>query len=665
MESKSLELPSEVLTIVFANLTEENILVCMCVCRSWHLVAIRLYYQHIYIDEMLSGNEISKIVHCLKSNSGFLASHFVKTICFGHKSARLFYKGIWFATKEQLSQLLDLCPNLQEITIRYDSILWRYLYEIPKITELRCIRKLYDLENQRLYKTPYYYQVMYQYRTSITDLVIHCSCDISSEEGFNSLFGYLSAFSKLQVLAITSGSRQDLIYFDQLLETCNQLTKLSYQLDHPFFQPNSLSTNSPTVWPLYPSMKELDIYLPNFDIQALCYLNRRFVNLKRLTLRLNQNDEDQCQRWHDSIVNNTVIAIHEFFQKDFINMIETLDYSHLLFKINGQSYLDELVFQFYQFKCNTKSTKTASYTLHTGRAERTQINLRKERKASGTQFLSIDYTFVRDLPSYSSESLTQYTLPYIQHLQSYGAHLTSLKITHSALEKREDASNVLLVLELCSHLEHLIIHVDLDHIFFETKLSYSSRLVMEQLCQNYHQTRRNSRLKSLTLSGTYIFTSLLETITFNNPSIERLVLSQCTMIYDEKQLVPDSSNNIMIHFDLHTLKLKSLVFDQGSFRTSTGAKTNAPSTTIYIVVEKEDGVCDYYLTKNQLKHVDGHYFEHVSRSFYEEQVLTDQTQTMVIRFTVSSLDTLELQNGRNKSFVRVFSFPDKTPMLYI
>jgi hypothetical protein len=660
MGDRSLELPSEVLARIFTNLPRDRQRVCLSVCKSWYLSAGRLYYQAAHIDEIHSGDEIPKISNCLKISSGLLAGHFIKTISIERRNSCSPYKRRSTATKEQLAQLLELCPNLQEIAFSFNSIYWKYLHEIPKVNELHCVRKICKKEPQILYETQYFYQAAYQYRKSITDLEVHRSCDSSLYESYNNLFDYLSAFPKLQVLAITSGSQQHLIYFDQLLGTCSQLIRLNYQLDHPFFRPNNAAsatgTNNSAVWPAYSSMQELDLYLPYFDIQALRYINNRFVNMKRLTLRLNQNDEDQRRHCCTDMINPSVNTVREFFRNDFMQMIDAFDFSHLLFQINGQSYLEGLISEFYRFKCSTKEdTATASYIVHDGRRERTQISLKKERKASGALSFAIDYTFVRDLSSNSSpsspENTLQCNLPYIKHLQSYGTHLKSLKITHTAEVKRKDVSDILLVLELCSRLENLIVHIDLNHFPYEVSPSYQDELITEQRQSN--QIKGNPRLKSLVLNGAYISSSLLGTIAINNPNIEILNLIKCILKCDEHQLL-DGLNNQMIHFDLHTLKLKSLAFDVGPYLTIT--EMIVPTPTICIVIERERGLCNYYLVNQR--------FKHVSRSYYEEQIIADyKRKTTVLWFVVGSLNTLVIPKGRN--LLKVLSFPDETPMISI
>lgn len=632
-------LPSEVLDRIFVNLPRENQFACLSVCKSWYLAAGRLYYQIIQIDEYNSGNEIPRLSDWIKKCGELPVGQFVKRISIENKGLYRIHPKNDCAIKENFFQLLELCPNLREMAIRSDSIFWKYLCETPKVTKLRCIRKI---GTQRLlYRMQHFYQATYQYRMSITDLEVHCSYDEFLQEGFDNLFDYLSGFTKLQNLSITQGDHQQLIYFEQLLQTCKHLTKLNYQLDHPFFRPNS-----PGSWSAYSSMQELNLYLPNFDIQSLRYVKCRFVNMRRMALRLNQNDEDQRLRCSGNLLDITINTVYQFFQNDFMQMIEALDYSHLFFEISGKSYLEEFINQFYHLKCSTKASVTASYVMHAGRAERTQISLMKERKVSNTPSIDINYCFVRDtsanLPPLLANNV-QYTLPYIQHLQSYGASLKSLKITHTAQMRRKDILNILLMLELCSNLEHLVIRFVFSYFPYKVSPSFQSQCIQEQYENS--QVKINPKLKSLTLDGTYISSLLLNIIATNNPNIEQLSLIRCILKCDKHQ-VPDSFGNNVIHFDLHILQLKSLVFDVSPYHPIT--EMTAATPKVCIVIEKEGGFCNYYLERRQCSQSDGNLFEHVSNSYYNKNILPVKRKSTVLWFTLNSLASLELHHRENK-----------------
>ncbi|KAG2202523.1 hypothetical protein INT46_005080 [Mucor plumbeus] len=663
MQYKVDTLPSEILTTIFASLPKETLFICLCVCKSWFHSASQIYYRRFYINNSNKDGDITKLAQYINSIPVLSIGYNVKSIQIDGqqqiKGRIILRTKTTPSSKQELQILLQLCPNLQELAFSINSIYWKHIYEMDHHNgSMIRPRRVYTVGKQRCYEEEYFYKVAHQFRSSISELDIHCSCDESIHSNFGSLYSYLADFPLLRSLSIKSGSQRYIIYFQKLLETSPHLKKLSFQLDHPFFELPLTVEKDYQLWSEYPSMQELDIYISNFGVQQLQYIIQRFTRLKKFSLRINQNDDYQMKQWKDEKINDLKSVI-QFFKHDFIKFLADLDSLHLYFNIHNQSYIENLLELFY-LPCSISKISpnifvNAVYEVHHGRTERTQIELSKQKKG---QIQSINYTFVRDFsvtdPLLDEEHVepTQ-PLPYISHLKSYGQLLQSLSITITVQEKHEEASDIDLVLRLCPNLQELAIVLERSPVtYFSHDASFIHIQHPPSLCWNYNScTALSSKLSSLTIKGMTINSELLNTLALHHPNLKNLSLINCSSEFSTDIIEPNAPKDSRIStfvYDLSNLHLDSLVFDIFTHRCS----KKLVSSMICIVVEKEDRTCNHYLAKQQKHQVAGELFKSITGSHYEDLVSDTELAMTVLWFKVQSLNELELQAGRNQSYIK-------------
>lgn len=654
--------PAEILTEIFNKLSNETLFTCLSVCKAWFHPAGQIYYRQLYIeDNTRKSAGIKKLTQYITNFPDLLIGYKVRTIRIeGQRQiGGRIISGTTTAipsSKEEVQTLLQLCPNLQELAFSINSVYWKHVYEMSNhIANIIRPKRLYTVGRLRCYEEEYFYKVAHKFRSSINELEIHCSCDTSIQHGFGSLYSYLADFPLMKSLSIKSGSQRYMIYLDQLLNSCKQLQKLNFQLDHPFFEHPCSDRQT---WSEYPSLQELDIYQSNFNIQQLQYIIHRFQNLKNFTLRINQIDIYQRKLWKNEEGKHLGLAA-QFFKCDFIEFLAHLDQVHLNFNIHGQSYVEHLLeYAYLPSVCSGKDNLAwidATFEVNHGRTERTQIDIQKDAKKQ-----TVNYVFVRDfsvpvhVTSEDQQVESTQRLPYLTHLESYGIHLQSLHITTTAKAKHEEATDIGLVLHLCPNLQELTISVEISPVtYFSHDVSLMQHQHPPSHCWNYKpKSSLNSKLSALTMKGITITAELLSAIARYHPKLKSLSLINCLSESNSENDELGQSNLTFHMYDLSNLQLESLVFDIFTYRC--GKKLSVPM--VCVVIDKEDIACNYYLAKQQKDPVTGKLFNRIPDSMYKELATDKEATLTVVWFKVKSLDGLELQAGRNQSFVKKVAY---------
>lgn len=658
--AENARLPAEILTEIFKKLSNETLFTCLSVCKSWFHPAGQLYYRQLHIDDNTKRSaDIKKMARYMTHFPDLLIGDKVRSIRIeGQRQigGRVISGTLPAApsSKEELETLLQLCPHLQELAFSINSVYWKHVYEMDHhITDIIRPKRLYTVGKLRCYEEEYFYKVAHQFRSSITELEIHCSCDASIHDGFGSLYSYLADFPLMRSLSIKSGSQRYMIHLDRLLNACTQLRKLNFQLDHSFFEQQPYCSDQ-QAWPdEYASLHELDIYQSNFNVQQLQYIIHRFTNLKKFTLRMNQIDIHQRKLWKNEEGRHLESAA-QFFKHDFMQFLAHLDHLHLHFNIHGRSYVEHLVeYMYLPSLCSDDKGSLAcieaSFQVNHGRTERTQIDIHKNEQKQ-----LIDYTFVRDFSGpeptmdedqQQQEQSTQH-LPYLTHLESYGKRLQSLHITTTAKAKHTEAANIDLILRLCPNLQELTLVVEISPVtYFSPDVSLMNHQHPPSRYWHYNPTTAlNSKLTSLTVKGITITKELLQAIAANHPGLESLSFINCL---SESSIESDS--NLTFHlYDLSHLHLELLVFDIFTHRC--GKKLTVPM--VCIAIESEDKSCHYYLAKQQKDPVTDELFNGISTAMYTELITDKEEILTVVWFKVKALNNLELQAGRNQSFIK-------------
>ncbi|KAL9549111.1 hypothetical protein MBANPS3_005356 [Mucor bainieri] len=642
-------LPAEILTEIFKKLSNETLFICLSVCKSWFHPAGQIYYRQLHMSENTKESAgIKELIQYITHSPDLLIGDKVRGIQIeGQRQigGRIISStsAAAVSSKEQLQSLLCLCPHLQELAFSINSVYWKHVYEMGHhITDFIRPRRLYTVGKLRCYEEEHFYKVAHQFRSSIHELDIHCSCDASIHQGFGSLYSYLADFPLITVLSIKSGSQRYMIHLNRLLDSCKRLKKLDFQLDHPFFEQQPYSDQQS--WPEYVSLQELDVYQSNFNVQQLQYIIHRFKNLKNFTLRMNQIDLHQKKLWKNEEGKHMESAAR-FFKYGFMKFVAHLDQLHLHFNILGRSYVEHLV-EYIYLPCVCID---ASFEVNHGRAERTQIEIHKDGQKQ-----MINYTFVRDFSEPEATAAveegqqtepTQH-LPYLTHLESYGRHIQSLHIATTAKAKHTEAADIDLVLRLCPNLRQLTIVVDISPAtHFSPEMNHQHP---PSHCWNYnHKSALGSKLISLTVKGITITKEIVQAIARHHPGLKNVSFINCV---SESCIGSDplaQSNLSFYMYDLSNLHLESLVFDIFTHRC--GKKLTVPM--VCVAIESKDKSCNYYyLAKQQKDPVTDELFNSISTATYTELITDKAAVLTVVWFKVKALDNLELRAGRNQSF---------------
>ncbi|KAI9484092.1 MAG: hypothetical protein EXX96DRAFT_560871 [Benjaminiella poitrasii] len=671
---KASSLPFEILSRIFQFLSKESLSVCLHVCRSWYYPSGQLFFQTICIKDdnkdnsrQRSKERVCMLIKTIKCYSQLHLDFMIQSI---HIQERALASSL--ISKEDFQELLMLCRNLQELAMNVNSIYWRYLYEMmsPSCCDMPTfsIRRLLPLSpaSSNVYRDNFFYKVAHQHRRTLTELIIGCASDPSIYADFGSLFDYLAEFPKLQQLSIVSGNSQRFIYFHQLLETCKKLKRLSFQLDHPFFEKLDLDDSKCTPFSLYPTLIELDLFLPHFSAESLRYIMTRFVLLKRLTLRINQDDMRQEDSWGNTDIYAKRQDAIWFFKHDFMHFIRRLEFSDICIQISRTSYVEDLIARYYfipydnnKTRSNKTATMQASFTVYDGRAERTEISLRQERSR-----IQINYTFIRSLSVHHNQQQSNFVTPYMPYLQSYGSFFNDLKIMHTIQVEREQIVDIDHILFLCPNLVHLSIVVDLyPMIYFFNELLDSQTLHHRSISTHAAfnvQRDRYDKLKFLQLKGMRISPSFVSRLVQKCPNLKELHLTECTsnITHLVSETLQRSINGTLICYNLSTYDLAVFVFDIAAYYIRNRENI---SQAIFIAIERIDvNSCEYYVARrpfNQSISID--FFQKISPSMFNnfEKEIPNDTNVVRLWFTFRSLTTLELRGGRNLNNVKSITFP--------
>ncbi|CEP14408.1 hypothetical protein [Parasitella parasitica] len=489
-------------------------------------------------------------------------------------------------------------------------------------------RRIYILNSSRIAEEEHFYDVAHRFRSSLCELEIYCACDSHISRNFGSLFSYLASFPLLDSLTIKNSSRRNMVYFEKLLDTCKHLKYLNFQLDHPFFE-REQDFYQPGLE--YPSMYELDIYLSNFEPHKLQYLVQRFTHLKKLSLRINQNDKQQ----------KDLESIKHYFRYDFIHFISKLDSFYFDFDIKRRSYLEDLIESSYlpSFlgKISLDISMNSMFVISHGRSEEAQLKITKKEKKH-----FICYRVVRDFSTLNQakqQGDTTKQLPYIPHLHLYGQHLQSLDIFITPHGQKYEALTVNSVVDLCPNLQKLSIGVNFNQ---------KSDLPLEHQHPAPHHWVHNperalkSKLATLIIQGMAISSDIVRAIARQYPNLKNFELLEC---FSEATDTPDTTYNGRVAFfmyDLSNLHLDLLKFDVRWYRCS----KDSVVPQVIVVVEEQDQIRRFYLAKYKVMAVD--LFQDITRAHFEQAVTSTESPITVVWLKVKLVNRLMLIADVNK-----------------
>ncbi|KAI9275279.1 hypothetical protein EDC94DRAFT_592616 [Helicostylum pulchrum] len=165
-----------------------------------------------------------------------------------------------------LIDVIMYCPFLLEL--RLDSIYCRWSISARHVSA-----------NNHKSTHNYLHRIAYKHRSSIETLCIPFVNDQLLQE-FDGIMKYVSQFEKLKLLILLNGDHSTpAVRFDTLLCCFKTLEELEIKYFCPLYPPTTLRNEQVTC---YPSMRRLEIVLPDFSVDYLEYIMDTFVNLTKL-----------------------------------------------------------------------------------------------------------------------------------------------------------------------------------------------------------------------------------------------------------------------------------------------------------------------------------------------------------------------------------------------
>ncbi|CEG84255.1 hypothetical protein RMATCC62417_18086 [Rhizopus microsporus] len=416
-----IHLPREVLVSIFESLSKTDQFTCQRVCKSWSEVARHFCYKEIAIDNT---NTLA-LLRCFDVSKQSIHPVFlyIKSLdiecctCPNHEHN---------LTYEEFGRLIQYCTRLEKLSMTLYSIYWEYLSKMKEI-RLHRIQTL-------IYPGPYrgriaeaadsYYSSLYLFRAQLHILVIHCSCDSWIQQSFGHLLNYLSLFPNLKHLNISAGSQKAMIYLHDLLQVCPALTKLCFQLDHPFYAPNTAHGELTC----YPTLEKLNIYLPKFCMSSLNYIIQRFTGLRKLVLRIYHG---KSHLWTKSMTEYLQRVLIPFLQQSLIEYSVKLD-------VEGPNDHIEETIQTCWFVQNTE----AEFDVSESRYERTQLELIKDNGGNHKLYYIATWKPTRDSVS-----------PCIRYMKNVGSKFSKLTISNYSFSSHSPDLDT--ILQFCPSIHSL------------------------------------------------------------------------------------------------------------------------------------------------------------------------------------------------------------------
>lgn len=506
--TKASQLASELLVQIFKLVPAITQIHCQFVCKAWHHSAKQLFFSSIHIHQ---DTRLPELIRSLETTGTLVRSLKISK----HHQLDL----------NKFNHLIRTCSTIYVLQLDNNAYSQWLSKSFVPLDKLRKISFGSSTSSWR--SNPYFYSVAYQYRQSIEELHVPCTCSTVLDLEFGGILNYLNSFKNLKYLTMIDGSQRVLVYFDQLFNVCKKLETLVIELGHPLYDPTNSSRTTTLV---YPSLKTLQLFLTKFSIHYFRYIMNRFVNLNVFDVRINQPNAD----WEKD-----KFKIGQFLILEYLPFIHRLKQSSLSIKMNGTCTLDELMADVLNQLQHTTTFKV-QFQIENGRTERTDIKLEKTHQNS-TAF--INYVLVRDF--FRDE---QTELPYSRHLTRYGHSIQSLNIYLSkSVLKSIDLS---FILTECPNLHDLSIQIEQKRPrepFFSTVMNESTPNLIYFISSS---VLCHSKLVFLNLDGVLITPHFLNALSNQVKSLDTIHLIHCSF----HPLETDISNSNIRHFILDALQ---------------------------------------------------------------------------------------------------------------
>ncbi|GAA5814531.1 hypothetical protein MFLAVUS_008028 [Mucor flavus] len=487
-----IQLPFEILQLIFIQLTDRDLLQCQLTCKRWNQVSVELLYSNIKMKKIHKYYEYT----CTIKNSPRLAKY-LKCIVVGRPLVNQF--GEKYDLNDLLSTVVENCPNLlklQGVEPNY-SIWTRLIYAANqgKLLRLQCLPKPTNdcIES-------YVYAAL-SFKKTLHSLVLcgqqsyYLLGKINYSTSYQIIFDSINEFTNLQELVVGHYTDQLLSYWDAWIDNCRSLKSLTVSLFYTTQQePIKLDRELDR---LILQSSNIQILNCHWEIikcdEQLKYIMHKFPKLQDLKVICDPHLENGQKRSSNNL--------------SFGIMIEFLQYASTIPKINigfdiNKEYLIDIF---------TKPKKLAT-SIETVLIKYSDSDQNQDMWICRLLDDSFEMEFVLN------ENITE--LPHISFLSKVGNRIRSLKIEYkydgwgqlpgfSIYNNILGDSWVYQALQLCPQLQEFTLRDPVE------------------LAEQTDITFQHVELKSFSISEVEINSSLkfLERLSSNAPNLSRLHLT--------------------------------------------------------------------------------------------------------------------------------------------
>jgi hypothetical protein len=420
-----MELPSEILDIIFGFLTKEAQCTSQYVCHAWHVPAKRAFYHRIHLSfdsrDFTQPDLFKRLIHSLGSPILFNVS---AGQCLRHLRVdfQIALEPSFMPTATDFQCLASYCPNLKSFLFP-GKMFWRTMIETAhRFNSLEALPALdgsYESCQQLLH-----------FRHSLTTLEVE-----SWQHRLTEISDYLAMFTKIQTLIITCKRFTSLHDVIPSLIRCPTVRHLILELTFPM--------RTRPMKQVVPRLTHLTLTLSKVCPNTLSFIYKCLPDLRWLSLKF--TSDIAAVTWSEE-------QIH--VMQKLLLFSGTLDYAN----IHVFTGVSDLTHDLAQLFTKQDFSLTVNYD---SRVSTTSLipDLLIEKK-NNTRHLHITY-----------QGLFSH-FPHDHFLMHWSSHLAYLQITYPGATRNQQRSDIDLIMAHCPRLKSLVL--DQAYIQPEFKCSHTS-----------------------------------------------------------------------------------------------------------------------------------------------------------------------------------------------
>ncbi|KAI8888145.1 hypothetical protein K501DRAFT_330160 [Backusella circina FSU 941] len=420
-----MELPSEILEIIFSFLTKESQCISQYVCHAWHTPAKRIFYHSIHLTfdskDDTQPDLFKRLIHSLESPISF---HVSAGQCLRHLRVdfQIAPEPSFMPTVTDFQCLASYCPNLKSFLFP-GKMFWRTIMETAhRFNSLEVLPAL-DGTSESCAQ-------LAQFRHSLTSLEV-----ASWQNRLPEIADYIAMFTKIQTLTITCRRFTNLHDVIPSLIRCPTVRHLILELTYPI--------RTRPIRQIVPRLTHLTLTLSKICPVTLSFIYRGLPALHWLSCKF--TSDIATVTWSDE-------QIH--VMQKLLSFSTTLHYANIHVFTGVSDLTHDLVRLF------TKESFSLSIS-YDSRASTTSLipDLVIEKK-NDARHLHITY-----------QGLFSH-FPHDHFLTHWSSHLSYLQITYPGATRNQRKSDIDLILAHSPRLKGLVL--DQAYIKPECKCSHTS-----------------------------------------------------------------------------------------------------------------------------------------------------------------------------------------------